>query len=73
MKDEVDLSPNHGWCVSGDEPKGTKISPEGYMQMLFELHIHQWSAQKYDDINVLASQLKAKMPKEKEQDTFYPS
>lgn len=55
MKDEVDLSPNHGWCVSGDEPKGTKISPEGYMQMLFELHIHQWSAQNYDEINVLAS------------------
>lgn len=31
---EIDLSPNHGWCISGEEPKGTKISPKGYMQML---------------------------------------
>lgn len=38
--DEVDLSPNHGWCrVSGEEPKGTKISPRVTCRC-FELHIH---------------------------------
>ena len=37
--DKVDLSPNHGWCVSEEEPKGTKISPR-VTCTCFELHIH---------------------------------
>jgi hypothetical protein len=47
--DEIDLSPNHGWCVSGEEPKGTKISPRVTCKC-FELQIHRWSSQMDDEI-----------------------
>lgn len=36
---EADLGPNHGWWVSGEEPKGTKISPRITCRC-FELHFH---------------------------------
>ena len=47
--DKVDLSPNHGWCVSEEEPKGTKISPR-VTCTCFELHIHWWSTQIDDEL-----------------------